>query len=250
MNIAIGCNLLTHQNSLAYASHTQMWHHLGKNTDHRYVVNFPRRMSIDNMRNQTAQLALFNECSYLFFYDDDVILPKETLPRLIQTAESEFADIVAGLTYVRSYPFKPMAFKFDEDDKDSLRHLAYEEIEQSESDIIPCDAIGFSAVLISVALLRDLETPYFLTGPNFTEDVYFCLKVKDRFPGTKIILDRNVQTDHIVSEYTISHSNHKGIRKLEEDVFNAKPENPDFDPKDIESAARRLGNIREAAVNS
>jgi hypothetical protein len=238
--IAVGCNLLTHQNSIAYGSHTQMWYWLGRNTDHTYVVNFPRRMSIDNMRNQTASLALSNDCEYLFFYDDDVILPKESVARLIQTAKAEKADVVAGLTYIRSHPYAPMAFKFRSDDPDSMRHLTYEEIEGSESDIIPCDAIGFSTVLISVALLRKLETPYFLTGPNFTEDVYFCCKVKDRFPDTKIILDRNVQTDHIIGDYTISHKNHELVRKFDEDVFDAKPQNGDFDPSDIESTADRL----------
>lgn len=207
--------------------------------DDTFFVNFPRRMSIDNMRNQTAQMALFNGCDYLIFYDDDVCLAKETFGRLLQTSVQEKADVVAGLTYVRSYPFKPMAFRFREEDPDSLRHLTYDEIKNSETDYIPCDAIGFSTVIIKVDLLRKLELPYFLTGPNFTEDVYFCLKVRERFPEVKIILDRNIQTDHIVESYTISHSNHEGIRKFEEDVYESKPENPDFDASDIERAIER-----------
>ena len=240
MKIAVGCNLLTHQNSLAYGSHTLLWHWAGKHmSEDEFFVNFPRRMSIDNMRNQTAQTALVNGCDYLIFYDDDVCLPKEAFGRLIQTSMREKADIVAGLTYVRCYPFKPMAFKFEEEDKDSLRHLTYDEIQENETDIIPCDAIGFSTVVIKVDLLRKLETPFFLTGPNFTEDIYFCLKARDRFPDVKIILDRNIQTDHIVESYTISHSNHKGIRKFEEDVYESKPENPDFNAEDIERAVER-----------
>lgn len=242
MNIAIGCNLLTHQNSMAYASHMNLWHYMGKHfPEDKLIVNFPRRMSIDNMRNQTAQVALHNDCDFLCFYDDDVCLPKESIARLVQTMGRTKASIVAGLTYVRGYPFKSMAFAKNKDG--NLDHISWEDIEKSKDDYIECDAIGFSLVLIDTKILKDMEAPYFLTGPGFTEDVYFCLKVKDHFPDTKIILDRGVQTDHIIGDYTISHSNHKFVKEFEENAYGAKSENQDFDPKDIEESERRLAEI-------
>ena len=232
--------MLTSLNSIVYPNHTQMWYYLGRDTDNEYLFNTPRRLSIDNMRNQCAQTAILNECDYLFFYDDDVLLPKDSLPRLIKAAQEEKASIVAGLVYVRGYPFKAMAFHIDEETK-GLDHIPDETIEDSESDYIECKAIGFSCALIDVKILKEMEPPWFLTGVASTEDVYFCLKTAAIIPDTKILLEKTIQCEHLIDYYAISHKNHKLIKEFEENVFEAKPQTSDFPPEVIERARERVG---------
>ena len=240
MKIMVGCNLLTSLNSIVYPNHTQMWYYLGRETDHEYLLNSPRRLSIDNMRNQCAQTAILNECDYLFFYDDDVLLPKDSLPRMIKVAQEEKASIVAGLVYVRGYPFKSMAFHIDEETK-GLDHIPDEVIEDSESNLIECKAIGFSCALLDVKILKEMEPPWFLTGIGSTEDVYFCLKTTAIIPDTKILLDKSIQCEHLIDHYAISHENHKLIQEFEENVFEAKSQTSDFPAEAIERARERLG---------
>lgn len=201
------------------------------------IANMPRRMSIDNMRNQSAKAALYNDCDYLVFYDDDVLLEKSAIDKLIESMETEGAGIAAGLTYVRAHPFKSMAFK--KIGEDSIDHISWEDIENGP-EIQEVDAIGFSLAAISTKVLEVLEPPYFLTGPSFTEDVYFCLKAKENLPDLKIILNKNIQTDHIIGDYTISHKNHKLIKEFEENVFEARTENSDFTTADIEKSINKL----------
>jgi len=236
MKIMMGCNLLTHQNSVAYTNHIHLWYHIGKWAEregHTIGFNMPRRMSIDNMRNQTAKFALQGNFDYLFFYDDDVVLPLDSFDRLLKTSVEEKADIVAGLTYVRGYPFESMAFYRNDG---GAYHISHEDIENSETDRIECDAIGFSCALISTQVLKKMVPPYFITGPNFTEDVYFCFKAKDNFPDMKIILDRSVKTDHIVGDYTINHDNVAIVKKFEEELYGASKKTGDYPPEAIESA--------------
>jgi hypothetical protein len=220
-----------------------MWYNLGKHEDTReweFVSITPRRYSIDNMRNMSAEAALINQCDYLFFYDDDVLVPHNALRKMVKTLQDNPMGIVAGLTYVRGYPFEAMAFT---DVETGMRHLSHKEIDESEEDLIECDAIGFSCALIDVNILKEIEVPFFITAPQNTEDVYFCIKAKTILPQVKVFLDKSIECEHIVDSYTVSHKNHKLVKRFEEDVFEAKKQTADFDPKVIESARERLSAV-------
>jgi len=219
MKILVGCNLLTSVQSMAYIPHMSFWYRLGKNhPDWDIVAYTPRRASIDGMRNTAAQFALEQECDYLFFYDDDVILPYGVLESLLETG----ADIAAGVTMIRSYPFKPMAFKY-EDTKDGGKQLVdYLDYADHVDDngIVECGAIGFSCVLIKVALLKEIPKPYFVTGSRNTEDVYFCVRAKEHKPTVKIIMDTKVPTMHLLDQYAISPENVEEFCMLEKSLFD------------------------------
>ena len=191
--VLVGVNTLTSVSQPIYSNHCQFWYRLGRSyPDFDFILNNPRRMSIDNMSNMTAKVALMNNVDYILFIDDDVLVPIDTLGRLVACD----ADIAAGWTLIRGYPYKNMFFKFTDETKRALQN--WEDPVMNERGLYDVDAVGFSCCLIKMDLLKKVSQPYFVTGPYNTEDIYFCLKAKTEFPETKIVVDPNVMTSHIL----------------------------------------------------
>lgn len=192
MKTFIGTNILTSVESIAYANHIQFYYRLGKNhPNDTFAINTPRRMSIDNMRNMTAKLAIESNFDYLMFIDDDVIVPVNAFDALLEAD----ADIAAGWTIVRGHPYPNMFYRYTPDGKRNLETV--KNVERN-SGVIDVDAVGFSCVLIKVDLLKKTPPPWFVTGPYNTEDIYFCVKAKKYNPDCKIVVNTNVETAHIL----------------------------------------------------
>jgi GT2 family glycosyltransferase len=178
---------------IAYANHLQLFYRLGKeHPDWVVIINTPRRMSIDRMRNMCAKVALELECDYLMFIDDDVIVPIGAIEQLMKAD----CDIAAGWTIIRGHPFENMFFKFD--DKGQLRNYEIERSNPGEPSIVDVDAVGFSCALIKCSILKKIRPPYFVTGPYNTEDIYFCIKARETIPDCTIVVDSIIETAHIM----------------------------------------------------
>jgi hypothetical protein len=204
MKILIGINCLTSVEQIAYANHLQLFYNLGKrHPDWTVLINTPRRMSIDRMRNASAKIALEFECDYLMFIDDDVIVPIGCIEQMIERD----VDIVAGWTIIRGWPFDNMFFKLDES-----KNLRNYEVERGPG-IVDVDAVGFSCALIKCSLLKKIRPPYFVTGPYNTEDIYFCVKAKDTVPDCSIIVDCGIETAHIMGPEVIAPWNREEYTK-------------------------------------
>lgn len=203
IKVTVLVNTLQNVSSFVYSNHihffTQATRDYGDKIQFIFVT--PPRMSIDSARNMAAKIAIQNEADYLMFLDDDVLIPPGTLKILIDADK----DVVAGLVIIRGLPYHVMAFKWLEDGKnltffndiplkngkDHAKHCEREhEIVEGEinlervnhkclEDLVPCGAVGFSCCLIKVSCFKNLSTPYFITGTHSTEDVYFCLKLKE-----------------------------------------------------------------------
>lgn len=232
MKIFIGTNSLANISQEVYANHRAEWYGLGK----RHQLIFPndtvnafdwssRRLSIDRMRNECAKNAMQLECDYLIFIDDDMLLHPGTIEALIK---SDY-DIIMAHTYIRGYPFQPMAFKNQvspDYEGISLTHVTDEEIhkaENTESGILDCYAVGFAACALKVNLLLEMQPPYFVTGPANTEDIYFCIRAKKEIgEHVKIGVHTKVPTAHLVDPLFVHRSNVEKLREL------YKPEEPKF----------------------
>lgn len=194
MKILVGCNTLQSLDQAIYSNHCNFWYRLGKeHSDIEFLFFTPPRLSIDTMRNMAAKYALINECEYLMFVDDDIMIPDNAFNLLLPAMENY--DILAGHTVVRGYPFNNMAFDFTNEAKTHLGFM--NKFEPLEDGTVPCQAIGFSLVLIKCSLLKKVKTPYFLTGSHTTEDVYFCLQAKHDFPDVRIGFHTKVPTGHL-----------------------------------------------------
>ncbi len=231
MKVLIGINNLTVVDQMAYANHIQFFYNLGKlNGDkHEFLFCNPRRMSIDRMRNFCAKVCMEQEADYLMFIDDDVLVPKAAFNTLVDHLEKDRADIVSGVTLIRGYPYHPMIFDFGRKENHFVDN--YEELQDPETHLVKCDAVGFSTVMMKVSLLRQLTPPYFITGERHTEDVYFCQKAKRQVPEVKIFADASVVTGHLLNPEAIGPYNKK-LRKVYDET-----ENPEL--LDAENRANR-----------
>lgn len=214
--IIVGTNTLTSSYYECYTNHCQFWFRLGrKYPDIDFIVNHPHRMSIDRMRNSTAKIAIEADCEYLLFIDDDVLIPpNDTLERLLNCN----ADIAAGNVIIRGYPFDYMVFRETWVERSLTAPVTLKAIKKSGKGVEDVDAVGFSCCLIKVSLLRKIPPPWFVTGPNFTEDIYFCCKARELFPETTIKVDWDLVCGHILWPEPIRHDVREEYKKYFEAV--------------------------------
>lgn len=217
MKTLVGVNTLTSVDQLVYLSHCNFWTRTVKQyPDDEFLFYAPHRMSIDNMRNASVEAALANNCDYLLFIDDDVIVEPHTFRSLYECK----LDVCMALTFIRGYPFNPMFFKFVNDETGLDYYKDYENHINS-SGIVHCDAVGCSCVLIKTWIFKELEKPWFVTVPNkCTEDVYFCMKMKEylKTPYTMGV-DTKVPTAHKLAPEYVGVQNRKELLKFHESLF-------------------------------
>lgn len=227
VKVLILVNTLTSVNSFVYSNHIEffVWH--AKNhPEIEFVFFSPHRMSIDAARNTAADYAFHTDCDYLMFIDDDVMVPKDCLWRLLQDGK----DICAGLVIIRGYPFNVMAFKFKKPTKAQLEEFKESGINRigffndlpkkngKLQKLVKCDAVGFSLCLIKVDVLKKMEAPFFVTGTGHTEDVYFCLRAQKEIPKVGIFMDTSLECGHMLDAHPVAWSNRAALSKFQETI--------------------------------
>lgn len=138
---------------------------------------------------------------YLFFIDDDVIPPMDTIERLYNHKK----DIVAGLYFSRREPYYPQIFHKTKvkGKEQSGRYDAFFDI--PENQLIEVDACGFGCTLIKKEVFDKLKTPFFHFIPGGeenlqkSEDYYFCEKAAEA--GYKIYCDTSIICKHMGTTY-------------------------------------------------
>lgn len=217
--VLIGINVLESVNAFVYQSHIKFFTNLKlNNPEDQFLLFTPYRMAIDSMRNMSVKIAMEHKCDLIMFIDDDVMIRPDTYDVLKKSNK----DIVMALTYIRGYPFAPMFFKAFEqmvDDSGVKREYLttfddYEDFVDSEG-MVKCAAVGFSCVLIKMDVIKAVAPPYFLTGPNHTEDVYFCNKARYTLePEPEIYCHTKCATQHIMMADGVTDYNVEKLRDL------------------------------------
>ncbi len=240
MRVMTLVNTLTSVSSFVYANHVEYFVYTAKQRpDIEFIFYTPHRSTIDNARNMAAKLAMQYECEYLMFIDDDVLIPRDALLKLLDAKK----DICSGLVIIRGYPFNCMLFKWlDETTKRDLTY--YNDLPKGEDGnlelLVPCAAVGFSCCLIRTEILFDLPEPYFVTGRTNTEDVYFCMKIRDLTPVPSIFCRTDVRCGHLLNPEPIEYET---IEKFKEFYKPTVEENKKFkrDQEYIDKCLAKLG---------
>ena len=222
-------NTLTSVDSSVYLTHNLLWYEMGRDFGSK-GENFgcftPERFSIDNARNTAAKIALEQECDYLFFIDDDMILAPNTYKSLREADK----DIVMALTVIRGYPFQPMHFIEPFETRDTNREIMSlvndnDFAKRVDSNgLVEVDAIGCACVLFKTWMFKEMEPPYFVTLPKCTEDVYFCMKAKAQLgrEKVKIYVDTKVPTGHLGTKPVYDYANREKFMQAHE-IIQGKP---------------------------
>jgi hypothetical protein len=155
------------------------------------ILEQPYGFKVPDARNFIVNKAIEENFDYIFFVDDDVLIPRNSLVKLIHHK----ADIVGGFYYRKYYPLESVGMHVDKDD-------CPVPIENFEiGDIIHNTLVLPSGItLIKTDVFKKINAPWYKTctiqnRPTITEDTFICQIIRDL--GYDIITDTGVQGIHI-----------------------------------------------------
>jgi hypothetical protein len=247
------CTLTSIQNK-AYATHMQFAFKLAKdNPDFRFWLYMPYRMSIANFRNSAANFALNAQAEYLMFVDDDAVLVdnSDMFKKLKDKIDDdENKHIVMPVVYVRGYPFDPMFFKFETDPKlitegkGLVFYKDWREQPVDERNLLEVGAIGCHTCLIKTEVFKGIEEPYFITTLHNTEDVYFCMKLRDYYENIGIYVATDIHSSHLLDPLYVNETNVDIFKEFYERLgmdATTTYEELNYQPEGIEKELKELG---------
>jgi len=157
-------------------------------------------MPFDHARNTACNRLLDLDWEWLFFLDDDMILPHDAIFKLM----NHKLPIVSGLYYRRNLPLYPVMLKEQEDGVPKWI------TEYRQNELVEVDMVGSGCMLIHRDLL--LATPpisekcrwfeWRCDRPDLdpkervSEDFAFCKHIKKTL-GVKIYVDTSVKCLHV-----------------------------------------------------
>lgn len=137
-------------------------------------------------RNFIAVQAVNAKCDYIFFTDDDMLFPPETLEVLL----SREKDVTGALYYQRVLPLRPVVELWEG---------------QSMADkLFKVKGVGLGLVLIKCSILSKVKTPWFDTQVNeygwtkLGDSYFFCDRVREA--GFEVWCDPSLSIGHL-SDY-------------------------------------------------
>jgi hypothetical protein len=151
-------------------------------------------------RELIMQDALEGGFDYLFFVDDDIVLPPTALEKLLETAQADPSTAVVGGLYYSRDSARPIAVaNWDSTDTSTAHVPAFT---STSADRV--DGIGFGCALLRTAAARKLTAPYFpahvyversgRSARLCDEDYLYCERVRQA--GNTVRLDARVRCAH------------------------------------------------------
>lgn len=144
-------------------------------------------------RNFIITQALQNECTHVFFMDDDIVMPPNTIERLL----AHDKEIISGLYLMRSFPHYPVLF--DQAFEDGMCKFMY--LTPDKQGVIPVVNCGFGMVLIKIEVFKKMQKPWVTLGEiekdGWCDDVSFFNRA--RKAGFQIYCDLTTIGGHMVN---------------------------------------------------
>ena len=168
------------------------------NKDHElHILICEHGYTIAENRNYAAVQAQMAKSDYLFFCDDDMTFPPDTLDRLL----SHKKEIVGVASNSRMLPLAPTVGLMDEEGKyvkwDTLPKWKQKLPEQ----LFEAYTVGTGIMLIDMKVFDEIDQPWFhfkvmKNGRIHTgEDAFFCGQAKAK--GYKIWCDPTIKVGHL-----------------------------------------------------
>lgn len=143
-------------------------------------------------RNIMIQQALDHNCTHIAFFDDDIVVNKDTLFRLLEHRDR---DIVTGLYLMRSFPHQPIIFDYS-NDKGECKHHYPDSKEMGLIEIVNC---GLGCCLIKTDVFRTMEKPWIRLGElekdHWCDDIGFFNRARQY--GYKLYCDLSIRVGHM-----------------------------------------------------
>ena len=159
----------------------------GYELDFQYFYGY----SISQIRNLIADWA--KRYDYLFSLDSDVVLPKDTLTKMLDADK----DIISGL-YIQRIPNTHTLEVYMDTPNGGCTNIPYHLIK--DKGVVEIAACGMGCVLIKSEVFRKMPYPHFFYKEalshtdTVSEDVFFCMKAREN--GFKVWADATIECDH------------------------------------------------------
>lgn len=173
----------------------------------------PHGMSVPDARNWVFRKALTEGFEWVFFVDDDVIIPRMALVELMATGEK----LIGGVYYRKYEPLESVCM-IDVDNRPSILRDEH----HKPGEVIDALVLPSGCTLIHRSLIESIEPPWYKSftvqgKPAMTEDTYFTGKaVKAGFTPK---IHTGVQCLHVDIQRNIAYG-HKDI--INENKLNPK----------------------------
>lgn len=168
-------------------------------TNETSVVSEARNFAIHRF------LALPKSVKWLFFFDDDMVIPTNVVDVLTFRADVSDSAFLSGVCTTKSEPFMPTAYISSQGDAGAHNALAelvgtVETQYHAITDVVPnqgirpVDGVGAACLCLRRDMLEAIEPPWFkFEGSG--EDLYFCRKAIAA--GFEIRIDTSVIVGHV-----------------------------------------------------
>ena len=181
---------------------------LGRPMNMNLELKYIKGQEVGAARNEVVEYALKTQAGYVFFVDDDVLIPAHAFCALMgrlaeftdEKREEKGKNIVGGVYFCKGHPIWPLVFTDTVEPCDQSWYGQPPHLRE-------CLFTGMGCTLIPTQAFRDVEPPWFVTpndpnpadpmGPMIrgTEDAVFCAKA--RAAGWRIWADTGVQCYHL-----------------------------------------------------
>lgn len=145
-------------------------------------------------RNAIIDMALEADATHIFFIDDDVLIPKDALPRLL----AHDKDIVSGLYLMRNFPHAPIAFNAALNDG----RCRFKFLRTGEKGLVEVVGFGLGCCLIKMDVFKKMEKPWIrigqLNAQEWNDDIEFFNRARELY-DYKLWLDLDIQCGHVAT---------------------------------------------------
>jgi hypothetical protein len=145
-------------------------------------------------RNISIQQAIDIDADYVFFIDDDCLVPPDTLKKLLL----HDVDVVSGVYTMRNYPHKPIVFDVANNDGT----CQWTQLHGQDEGLKHIVATGMGALLVKIEVLKKIQQTekYWVTlgeleADHWCDDLSFFKRV--RAAGYQPCIDLNCPIGHI-----------------------------------------------------
>lgn len=160
------------------------------------ILEEPYGYSVPDARNLVVKKAIEEGFEYIFFVDDDLIIPSNALVQLLH----HDADIVGGFYYRKYFPLESCGMF---ENKDGIPKALRGDFGFIGSIIHNTLVLPSGCTLIKTEAFKRLEEPWYKTlsvkgRPTITEDTYITQRFREL--DIDIITDTGVQCIHVNRE--------------------------------------------------
>ena len=184
---------------------------------------------IGEARTELVEMALADNMDYIWFIDDDMELPIDTLSRLF----AHDKDYITGLGFMKKPPFFPTIFNsktFRNKEDNSIRQV-YLHYFDYPKELFEIEGAGLFNALIKTDVFRKIRKPYFDTpeankASHIGEDISLSRRLWEA--GIKMYCDPTIISGHTIFD---KDGKDTGTQVVEEDFKKCIS---DIDPKILE----------------